>query len=265
MSNIIHPMAFVDPSAQLGDNVKIDAFVFIDKDTVIGDNCIIRPHASVLHNTVIGKGNEIFEGAVIGANPQDFRWKGEKSFLHIGDNNKIHEHVIINRSIYEGKSTVVGSNNFIMAQTHVGHDCKVGDWCVLGNSVKLAGEVTIAPYSILSSGVICNERSNIGSWCMIKGGTRVNGNVPPYVIMAHNPITYFGVNAYIMRRGNMSDEVIDDVAKCYRHIYQSSTSVRNAMLRIREDVKPGKERDAIIKFIEDNNRHLAGISTVFFD
>lgn len=261
MSNKIHPMAFVDPTAKLGDNVTIDAFVFIDKDVVIGDNCKIRPHASVLHNTVIGNNNEIFEGAVIGANPQDFRWKGQKSFLHIGDNNKIHEHVIINRSIYEGGITRIGNNSFIMAQTHIGHDSTIGDWCVLGNGVKIAGEVKIGNYDILSSGVIVHEGFHIGDWALIKGGTRVTNNVPPYVIMAHNPIIYAGVNAIIMRKGNMTEETIDNVARCYRHVYQSGTSMHNAVRRIREDAVQTPEANAIVEFITDHDYHLAGISS----
>lgn len=260
MANTIHPTAFVDPSAKLGDNVKIDAFAFIDRDTEIGDNCWIRPHASVLHNTVMGKNNQIFEGAVIGANPQDFRWNGEKSFLRIGEGNKIHEHVIINRSIHENGYTEIGNNSFIMAQSHIGHDCKIGDHCVLGNGVKLAGDVRVDDYTILSSGVIGHEGSRVGTWALIKGGSRINGNVPPYAIMAHNPISYYGVNAFIMRKGDIPESIIDDVAKCYRHIYQSGTSVRNAMIRIREDVDQSAERDIILDFVESNNLKIVGIS-----
>lgn len=259
MANIIHPMAFVDPTAKLGDNVKVDAFAFIDRDTVIGDNCKIRPHASVLHNTILGHDNEIFEGAVIGANPQDFRWHGEKSFLRVGDNNKIHEHVIINRSIHEEGYTEIGSNNFIMAQTHIGHDCTIGNWCVLGNGVKLAGDVTISDYVILSSSVIGHECSTVGPWTMIKGGSRFNGNVPPYVIMAHNPISYYGPNDYILRKGKFAEDIIDDIAKCYRHIYQTGTSVFNALQRIEADVDQTPERDNIINFIRDSKLRIVAI------
>lgn len=265
MANIIHPLAFVDPTAKLGDNIKIDAFAFIDRDTVIGDNCKIRPHASVLHNTVIGPDNEIFEGAVIGANPQDFRWHGEKSFLRIGKGNKIHEHVIINRSIHENGYTEIGNNSFIMAQSHIGHDCKIGDYCVLGNGVKLAGDVKVGSFTILSSNVVGHEGSNVGEWVLVKGGARFNGNVPPYSIMAHNPISYYGVNAFILRKGNVDENTIDDIAKCYRHVYQSGTSVRNAMIRIREDIPQSSQRDAILDFIEGHGLKIVGISENVMD
>lgn len=253
-------MAYVDPTAKLGDNVKVCAFAFIDGDTVIGDNCIIRPHASVLHYTEMGADNEIFEGAVIGANPQDFRWHGEKSFLRIGHGNKIHEHVIINRSIHENGYTEIGNESFIMAQCHIGHDCKIGNRCVLGNGVKLAGDIRVGEHSILSSGVIGHEGSEVGALTVIKGGTRFNGVVPPYVIMAHNPISYYGINAFVMERVGIPEDIIDDLAKSYRYVYRSSTSLHNALLRIRDDIKESQLRNAMMEFIEKHGNDLVGLS-----
>lgn len=259
MSNTIHPLAFVDPKAKLGDNITIDAFAYIDADTEIGDNCHIYPHASICRGTRMGKSNKIYDGCVIGAEPQDFRWKNEKGECVIGDNNNIREHTIINRSIRDGHATRIGSNSFIMAQSHIGHDCEISDRCVLGNAVKLAGSVQIGTCTILSSGVIVHEGFHIGRWCLIKGGCRVTGNVPPYVIMAHNPITYFGVNAIVMAKGDIADEHIDDAAKCYRHLYQSGTSVRNALLRIKEDVAQSELRDNILDFLKSHDLKVAGI------
>lgn len=260
MSVKIHPMAYVAPGARLGENVEIDAFVFIDEQVEIGDNCHVRPHASVLRGTVMGHDNVIYEGAVIGAEPQDFRWeRGAMTKLIIGDNNRIHEQVIINRSIHRDAdaATVIGSNSFIMAQTHIGHDCKIADKCVLGNAVKLAGNVCIDTCSILSSGVIVHENCDLGQWVLIKGGCRVNSHVPPFTIMAHNPITYSGVNAYVMRQGDFSNAEIDDIAKCYRHLFQSQTSVRNAVNRIMADVEPSDHRDAVVEFIRIHNYGVA--------
>lgn len=262
MSNNIHPLAFVDPRAKLGDNVTVDAFAFIDAETVIGNNCRIMPHASIHRGSRIGNNNKIYDGCVIGAEPQDFRWTNEKGECVIGDNNTIREHTIINRSIFNGKATTVGSNVCIMAQSHIGHDSKISDGCVLGNAVKLAGAVEIDSNSILSSGVIVHEGFHIGRWCLIKGGCRVTGNVPPYVIMAHNPITYFGVNAYIMGKGKIDEELIDDAAKCYRHLYQSGSSVRNALNRINADVAASEVRDNIVSFLKNHDLKIAAISSV---
>lgn len=253
----ISPLAYVHPEARLADDVTVEAFVYIDAGVEIGAGSHIMSHASVIRGTTIGERTVIYDGCVIGADPQDFRWKGEKGRCVVGSDTKIYQHVIINRSIHEGGATSVGSGSYIMAQSHIGHDSTVGDHCVLGNGVKIAGDCRVGDYSILSSGVIVHERCHIGEWDLIKGGCRVNNNVPPYAIMAHNPITYYGVNAFVMRKGKISEKSIDDIAKCYRHIYQCGTSLFNAMRRIQEDVSAGKERDAILAFIRDHNLQIA--------
>lgn len=258
MSNI-SPLAYVHPEAKIGENVTISAFAYVDSNVEIGDGCYIHPHVSIHSGARIGKNNQFYDGCIISATPQDFRWKGDDSYVVIGDNNVIREHVIINRSIYKEGKTEIGNDSFVMAQTHVGHDTIIGNSVVIGNSVKIAGACKIGNYSILSSAVIVHENCEVGDWSLIKGGCRINSNVPPYVIMAHNPISYFGVNAFIMRKGNYKEEVIDDIAKCYRHIYQSNTSPFNAMVRVKADVAPGKERDAIIKFVEGHNYKIASL------
>ena len=255
----ISNLAFVHPEAKIADDVIIEPFAYVGKDVVIGKGCHIHPHASILTGAIIGENNEIFEGAVIAANPQDFRWKGEMSYVEIGNNNKIREQVIINRSIFKDGKTKIGNDSFIMAQSHIGHDSEIGDKCVLGNAVKIAGDVKIGNFSILSSHALVHEKCQIGEWVLIKGGCRVNGNVPPFVVMAHNPIEYFGVNAFVLKRGKKSDAIIDDIAKCYRHVYQTSTSVFNAMRRIYEDVDQSPERDQVIAFIKDHDLKLAAI------
>lgn len=259
MSNI-SPLAYVHPEAVIGENVTVNAFAYIDRNVVIGDGCIVSPHVSILSGARIGKNNIFFDGCIISASPQDFRWKGEDSFVEIGDNNKIREHVIINRSIFKDGKTVIGNNTFVMAQTHIGHDSRIGDNCVIGNAVKIAGNVKIDNFTILSSNALVHENCHIGEWVLIKGGCRVNSNVPPFVVMAHNPIKYFGVNAFILRKGNKSEDIIDEIAKCYRHLYQCSTSPFNAVRRINADVNKSEVRDKIVKFVKDHDYKLAALT-----
>ena len=258
----ISNLAYVNPGAKLADDVVVEAFAFIDDNVEIGSGCKIHPHASILSGARIGKNNEIFENPIIAATPQDFRWKGEDSFVEIGDNNKIREQVIINRSIHKGGKTKIGNRSFIMAQSHIGHDSEISDHCVLGNAVKVAGYVKIGSYTILSSNALVHENCHIGEWVLIKGGCRVNGNIPPFTVMAHNPIEYFGVNAFVLKKCGKSDEIIDDIAKCYRHIYQTGTSVFNALRRIRDDVEESFERNAIISFVEEHDSKLAALPMI---
>lgn len=261
----ISPLAFVHPNAKIGDNVTINAFAYIDDNVEIGEGCVIGPHVSIRSGARIGKNNKFFDGCVISASPQDFRWKGEDSFVEIGDNNCIREHVIINRSIFPGKATKIGNNSFIMAQSHIGHDSVIGNYVVLGNASKIAGACKIGNYTILSSNALVHENCDVAEWVLVKGGCRVNNNVPPFCIVAHNPIEYFGVNAYILRKGGKSEATIDEIAKCYRHVYQSQTSPFNAVKRIETDVEPSEERESVLNFIKAHDYRLAALSSAITD
>lgn len=257
---MISDKAHIDPSAKLGENVTIHPFAYIDKDVEIGDNTIVMPFASIIRGTRIGKNCKIYQGAIVGADPQDFRWKGGHTYCYIGDNVVIRENVIINRGINtEQGGTKIGSDTFLMANSHIGHDTHLKGKDVIGNNVAIAGDVEIGECTILSSCVLVHENSHIGDWALIKGGCRITGNVPPFCIMAHNPTTYFGVNATILRKQGISEERIDDIAKCYRHIYQTGTSVFNALKRIEADVEETPERNNIINFIRNNELHIVAI------
>lgn len=256
---MISKLAYIDPSAKIGEGVIIHPFAFIDANVEIGDGCEIMPYTSIIRGTRMGKNNKVYQNSIIGADPQDFRWHGEETFCYIGDNNVIREHVIINRGIRPEGGTRVGSDSFIMAETHIGHDSNIKGKCVIGNGVTIAGDATVDECVILSSGVILHESSNIGKWALIKGGCRISGNVPPFIIMAHNPASYFGVNAVILRRNGFTEEEIDDIAKAYRHVYQSGTSVFNALKRIEADLDPSELRTAITDFIRDHNLKLVAI------
>lgn len=256
---MISPLAYVDPAAKIGKDVIIHPFAYIDADTVIGDACEIMPYASIIHGTTLGNKVKVYQGAIVGADPQDFRWKGDKSFCSVGDNTVIREHVIINRGITSQGGTHVGNDCLVCADSHIGHDSYVASKCVVGNSVNIAGDVRIDRCSILSSNVVVHERSRIGKFVLIKGGTRISSNVPPFIIMAHNPVSYYGVNSFVMQKhGGFTDECIDDIAKAYRHIYQTQTSLFNALKRIESDIDQSAERDEILSFIRENNLKIAG-------
>lgn len=256
---MISPLSYVDPSAKIGNNVTIHPFAYIDADVEIGDDCEIMPHASIVRGTKIGRHNKIYQGAIIGADPQDFRWKGEKTSCTVGDNNIIREYVIVNRGIHPTGGTVIGDDCFIAAETHIGHDCVIKGQSVLGNGVMVAGDCTVGHHSILSSHSLLHERSEVGDWALIKGGCRISGNVPPYVVIAHNPAVYYGINAVVMRKQGFTEDQIDDVAKSYRHVYQCGTSVFNALRRIEADVDPSDIRSNIVDFIRDHGLKLVAI------
>lgn len=256
---MISPLAYVDANAKIGKDVTIHPFAYIDADTVIGDGCTIMPYASVMHGTTLGKNVKVYQGAIVGADPQDFRWKGAPSTCVIGDNTVIREHVIINRGAKPDGCTCVGNDCFIFANARIGHDSTVARCCVIGNNASVAGDVTIDEGTILSSAVVLHEGCHIGKCVLLKGGTRISSNVPPFTIMAHNPVVFYGVNTYILRKhGKFTDETIDDIAKAYRHIYQTPTSLFNALLRIEDDIDDTPVRAQILEFIRNNDLKIAG-------
>ena len=140
---MISPLAYVDSSAKLGANVIVHPFAYIDKNVVIGDDCEIMPHASVMSGTRMGKRNRVFNGAVIGAEPQDFQYKGGDTIVEIGDNNTIRENVVINRATTAEGKTLIGNGNFLHEGVHVSHDTQIGNHCVIGYGSKISGNCTI--------------------------------------------------------------------------------------------------------------------------
>ena len=162
----------------------------------------------------------------------------------------IRENVTISRGTASKGTTIVGSNNLLMENSHIGHDSIVGSGCIIGNSTKIAGEVTIHDYAILSACVLVHQFSNIGSYVMIQGGSRLNKDIPPYIIVGREPARYSGLNIIGLRRRGFSNETIKSIHDAYRQIYESDTIVSKAVARIKENGNIIPEVEYILNFIE---------------
>ena len=181
--------------------------------------------------------------------------------MKIGHHNTIREKVIINRGTNTTDSTIVGDGNFLLEGVHLAHDTHLGNNCVLGNGAKTAGNCIIDDEAILGSGVIIKHGCRVGSWSLVRDGCRANKDVPPYIVAAHNPITYYGINALILaKEGHFSEGLIDDIAKAYRQIYQCGTSLENALRRIQEIMEIGPELAYMLDFIESSERGIIGVT-----
>ena len=210
------PLAYVHPDTKIADNVVIEPFVSIDHDVIIGEGTRIGSSVTILPGTRIGKNCNIFPGAVIGAVPQDLKFKGEYTTVEIGDNNTIREFVTINRGTAAKNRTVVGNNNLIMAYVHIAHDCKVGNYTILGNNTQLAGEVIVDDWAILSGMCGVHQFCHIGSHVMIGGGSLVRKDVPPYIKASREPLSYVGINSIGLRRRKITNEKIRKIQDIYR-------------------------------------------------
>ncbi|MDO5075609.1 MAG: acyl-ACP--UDP-N-acetylglucosamine O-acyltransferase [Bacteroidales bacterium] len=251
---MISPLAHIHPDAKIGENCEIGPFCFIDANVVIGDNNKLMNSVTLLSGTRMGKGNTVFPGAVLGAVPQDLKFRGEETTAEIGDNNTIRENVTINRGTAAKGRTVVGSNNLLMEGMHVGHDVIIGNGCIIGNQTKLAGEVVIDDFAILSAAVLVHQFTHIGSYVMVGGGSKVGQDVPPFVTAAREPLAYCGLNLVGLKRRNFSSDVINALHSAFLILYQNSKLFNERIAEIRDTVMPCKEIDYLIDFLTNSKR-----------
>lgn len=238
MVNNISPLAYLSPKAQIGRNVTIDAFAYIDDNVILGDNC------------------HVFPNAVIGCVPQDLKYRGEETYTVIGDNCVLREFVTIHRGTASKGKTVVGNNNLIMAYCHVAHDCILHDNIIMSNATQLAGEVEVDDFAIIGGGTLVHQFSHIGSHCMIQGGSKINKDIPPYVIAAREPIAFCGINSVGLNRRGFTPEQIHTIQETYRLIYNSGMIVSQALERIEAEIPASPERDLILSFVRNSTRGI---------
>lgn len=255
--NNISAKAEIDPRARIGNGCTIFPFVYIEGDVVIGDNCVIFPFVSILNGCRIGNNNKIHQGAVIGALPQDFNFRGEKSECILGNNNIIRENVVINRATHSGCSTVLGNNNVLMEGAHISHDTKVGNDCVFGYGTKVAGDCMIEDRVIFSSSVIENACTRVGKGSFIQAGTTFSKDVPPYIVVSPDA-TYGGVNSVIGQQLGVDQEALKNIANAYRLIYNGQNSLFDAIIQVREQVPDSEAIRHIADFVEASSKGLTG-------
>lgn len=256
------PLAYIHPDAKIAPTVVIEPFVSIDKNVEIGEGTRIGSNVTIMEGVRIGKNCTIFPGAVIGAIPQDLKFKGEDTLVIIGDDTTIRECVTIHRGTASKGRTVVGNNCLIMAYCHVAHDCVVGNHVIMSNATQLAGEVVIDDYAVIGGGSLIHQFTRIGAHAMLQGGSRVTKDVPPYVKAGRDPLSYAGVNSIGLRRRGFTNEQIRDIQEIYRYIYQMGMNTTHAIERVEAELPTSKERDEIILFVRNSPR---GIIKGYFD
>ncbi len=206
----VHPNAFVDPSAELGDGVIISQGAIIGPNVTIGEGTEIGPNAVITGRTEIGVKNKVFPNVFIGMDPQDLKYKGASTEVIIGDNNTFRECVTINKATDEGEKTTIGNNNLLMAYTHIGHNCELGNSIVLSNSVQVAGHVKVEDKAIIGGCLGIHQFVHIGYLAMIGGMTRVDRDVPPFCLAEGHPGRLRGLNRIgIKRSGLMKNKDFD--------------------------------------------------------
>jgi len=254
---MIHPTAIVDPAAKIAAGVDIGAYSVIGADVEIGAGSSIGPHVVIEGATRIGRDNRIFQFASIGAIPQDKKFGGEHSRLIIGDRNVIREFVTLNRGTGEGGgATRIGDDNWIMAYAHVAHDCIIGNHTIFSNNATLAGHVTIGDYVILSGFAGVHQFCRIGAHAFIGMGCLINGDVPPFVMVATDYGRPRGINAEGLKRRGFTAERIGAIKRAYRTVYMGNRSLAEARGELVALAADSEDVAAMLDFIERSERPL---------
>lgn len=255
---MIHPTAIVHPTAEIGEEVEIGPYTIIGEGVKIGNFTKIGPHVVIEKWTIIGKNCQIYHHASIGTPPQHVKYKGEKTYVVIGDNCIIREFVTIHRGTsFGGGCTRLGNNNFIMAYAHVAHDCQLGDYVVMANAAQLAGHVTVGDHAIIGGVAAVHQFVRIGRYAFIGGATAVPKDIPPFVTASGIRAKLYGINVLNLKRNGFPEEVILALKRAYKVLFRSSRPLKECI----EEVKMSplyeyEEVKQLVEFLEGSKRGI---------
>ncbi len=253
----IHPTAIVSKKAKLADDIQVGPYSIIADNVVIGKATSIHAYCVLEGNTTVGCGCEIFTGAVIGSRPQDLKYKGEESFLEIGDNNIIREYSTFNPGTGEGSKTVVGNSNLFMAYSHIAHDCVVGNNCVIANNGTLAGHVSIEDNAVVGGLVAIHQFVRIGRLSIIGGCSKVVQDIPPYSTCDGHPACVYGLNLVGLRRNGISKDSIEQLGRAFKILFNSGLTAKHALEKVKKEVSPANnEVSYLVDFIKNCQRGI---------
>lgn len=246
----VHPDAVIGPQAVVGE------YCVIEGDVVIGKGCRLEPYVYVKRWTTLGEDNEISAGTVLGTDPLDKNFGGERSYLRIGNRNRIREHYTISRGTQPESVTSIGDDNYIMTSGHIAHNCSIGNQCVIASCALVAGHVEMEDQVFVSGGVVIHQFSKIGRLAMIGGNTRVNSDLPPYFRYTGFDVVAKGLNAVGLRRADFSREEAAELKAAYRILYRSGLKLTDALARIEEELR-GPHARHLVDFVRGCKRGIA--------
>jgi UDP-N-acetylglucosamine acyltransferase len=254
-SAMVAPTARVHPDAVIGPQVRIGEFAIVEQDVVIGAQTRLEPYVYVKRWTTLGERNEISAGTVLGTDPLDRNFKGDRSYLRIGSGNRIREHYTISRGTAPESETVIGDENYIMTSGHIAHNCRIGDRTVIASCVLIAGYTEMENEAFLSGGVVVHQYSKIGRLAMVGGNTRVNSDLPPYFLYVDFNVAARGLNTVGLKRAGFTAGEIQALKTAYKILYKSRLKLEEALTRIETEV-PTEHTRHLVAFIRSSKRGI---------
>jgi len=250
---MIHKTAIIDKGAEIAKGVSVGPYAGIEKGVKIASGTTIMMHACILSGTEMGEACSVHPGAVIGGIPQDMAFKGKESFLKIGNRNVFREHSTVHRGTEEGSSTVIGDDNFIMTSVHIGHNCRLGNRNVMTSGSLLGGYVTIEDGVFIGGNAGIHQFGNVGRLAMIAGASRVDKDVPPYMLLKGDSLIY-SLNVVGLKRSDMPEEAKKDIKRAYRILYRSNLNTSQALIELMKISSP--EVRHLVDFIKNSKRGI---------
>jgi UDP-N-acetylglucosamine acyltransferase len=247
--------ARIDPGARIGPGVRIGEYCVIESDVTIGAGTVLEPYVYVKRWTTVGENNEIGAGTVLGTDPLDKNFGGARSYLRIGNGNKIREHFTISRGTPPESATEIGDGNFIMTSGHIAHNCRIGNGAVIASCVLLGGYVEVGDGAFLSGGVLVHQYSKVGRLAMVSGNTRVNLDAPPFFTFAGFEIAPKGLNLVGLRRAGFGADQVSTLKRAYRYLYRSNFKLAEALERIEAELASPETRE-LVTFIRTSRRGI---------
>ncbi|QJB57588.1 acyl-ACP--UDP-N-acetylglucosamine O-acyltransferase [Pseudodesulfovibrio sp. zrk46] len=253
MATDIHSTAIIDPSAEIGVDVRIGPYVVVGKDARVGDGTFLESHVVIKDYTELGANNHIHPQAVIGGEPQHTAYKGEKTYTRIGDNNILRECVTIHRGTVQGEGqTVLGSGCMLMAYSHVAHDCNISDNVILANSVQLAGHVEVGRNVIISGMSAVQQFIRIGDYAFLGGHSGYKLDVPPFMLAHGVRGMLFGPNLIGLRRNGFDSTACKGLKKAYKIIFRSGLKKDESLKRVEEEIQGIPEVERLVQFVRES-------------
>jgi len=247
--------ARVHHDAVIGAGVRIGEFCIVESDVEIGPGCALEPYVYIKRWTTMGEGNEISAGTVLGTDPLDKGFGGARSYLRIGNRNKIREHFTISRGTAPESVTEIGDENYIMTSGHIAHNCKIGSRTVIASCALVAGYVEVEDQAFISGGVVVHQYSRIGRLAMIGGNTRVNSDLPPFFLYAGYNVEAKGLNLVGLKRAGYKASDVAVLKKAYQILYRSGLKLADALARI-ESEAPTPETRHLVEFVRGSERGI---------
>ena len=247
--------SIISPQAKIADNVSVGPFCLIEDDVEIGAGTRLDSHVVIKRYTTLGEDNHLYPGVVLGNDPEDRNFTGERSYLKIGHRNVFRENSSASRGTPPESLTVIGDDNYIMIGTHIAHNCRFGNNIVVCNNCSLAGYVEVGDGAFLSAGVLVHQFSKIGRLAMISGNTRVNLDVPPFLLASDYSVTAHGLNLVGLRRAGLGKDSISQLKEAYRILYRSGLPLDEALMEIEQKILTPEARH-MVEFVRRSKRGI---------